>query len=249
MATLPQRIRNFLHPPRPLSLLERLARAAERVPRLIKRGEHETAGWNYLRIADVADAFWGEVRAQGLLVIPNDLECHVEGNDAWVKTQFVVTDGACREEFVSFGQGRSGEGHALHIAQSTALKSWLKRLGMTFGEEDDQEVQVSPYNPPKAQVRQMGYQQRAWTAALATCGKTADQIESYLSTAFGFPVTSAEITGLSPENFDVAMQWLTSNGDLADTLEVSRRAAQKKGKGPQPVVAAMDQGDKSLTGD
>ena len=138
-----QRLWNLFRP-QPIqqkSIAEKLALAVDRAPRrLLKEGHHPD--FNYLRVTDVAEVFYGCLREQGLSLTPNDLECWVspDGQNAWVKTEFTVTDGKFSDYWMGFGQGRSSGGHALHIAQTTALKSWLKRLGMTFGVEDDQEA-------------------------------------------------------------------------------------------------------------
>lgn len=240
MASLPRKIWRFFFPEE-LSIADKLGKAAEAVPRLIKKGEHPN--FNYLRIADVADAFWAEVRKQGLLIIPNDLESgFLDAQNAWVKTQFVVKHGRESEEYVSFGQGFSHEGHALHIAQSTALKSWLKRLGMTFGEEDDQEIQISPFTPPQYEVDGVKrFQERVWAAALKNSGLKAEHVLTNLAEVFGHAVTQEEITSLPPERFDVAIK-LVKNENLAEAMEVSIRAAKakKNGRGPQAVVPVID---------
>ena len=138
-----QRLWNLFRP-QPIqqkSIAEKLALAVDRAPRrLLKEGHH--SDFNYLRVTDVAEVFYGCLREQGLLLIPDDVESWVslDGQNAWVKSMFQITDGSASAYHCSYGQGRSSGGHALHIAQTTALKSWLKRLGMTFGVEDDQEA-------------------------------------------------------------------------------------------------------------
>lgn len=241
------RILSCLFGRRELSIADKLGKAAEAVPRLRKTGKHPASAsseeYNYLRVKEVADAFWAELRKQGLIAIPNDIECgFLDSNNAWVKTEFVVDDGKLEKRYASFGQGFSHEGHALHIAQSTALKSWLKRLGMTFGEEDDQEISVSPYTPPQYEVEGVKrFQERVWAAALQNSGLTNQQVEAHLSTEFGERVTAEQITSLSPERFDVAVK-LIRNTDLIASMEASTRTAKakKNGKGPQAVVNTLD---------
>ena len=70
-------------------------------------------------------------------------------------------------------------------------------------------------------------------------GKTEAQIEEYFRSAHGLEVSSALITALPRKEFDVAMEWLTRNGDLEETLELSKKAVKGK-KGPQQVVKDLD---------
>lgn len=236
----------FLFKPEP-SIIEKLKQAAYAAPRAVKTGNRRD--FSYLQIQEVANAFWGETKDAGLLIIPNDLELFSDGEDAWVKTEFIVSDGISRERFVSFGQGHSAEGFATGIAQTMALKSFLKRLGMTFGEEDDQEqgrtkaveAYVVPETPKQISAQQK-YQERAWSAAIAKAGKTSEQIEQFLWEKWGVK----EASSLPPAQFDAAICWLTTNGDLADSLELSKRVVARKKA--QPVASILDR-ERDLAGD
>jgi hypothetical protein len=253
MGTVYQTIRNFFLP---RSIGARLAEACAAIEPILKLGNN--GEFSYLRIADVARAFRPELHSRGLLLIPSDVECHeryfasdVAGRDyteVTVKTVFTVSDGRRSEVYSSYGTGRDLDGHALAIAQTGALKAFLKRLGMIFGERDDPEVEVSPRassaaESPRARLAQAGYQERAWTSAMRVSGKTEDQIEEYFRAAHGLEVSSSLITALPRKEFDVAMEWLTHNGDLEKTLELSKKAIAAKGKkaaGPQKIVEELD---------
>jgi hypothetical protein len=257
MGTVYQTIRNFFLP---RSIGARLAEACAAIEPILKLGNN--GEFSYLRIADVARAFRPELHSRGLLLIPSDVECHeryfasdVAGRDyteVTVKTVFTVSDGRRSEVYSSYGTGRDLDGHALAIAQTGALKAFLKRLGLIFGDRDDPEVEVSPRassaaESPRARLAQAGYQERAWTSAMRQSGKTEAQIEEYFRSAHGLEVSSALITALPRKEFDVAMEWLTRNGDLAETLELSKKSAERKKKGPQPIEV-MDNGWPGSTG-
>lgn len=130
------------------SIAQKLVEIVAEMPRLTKNGHR--ADFSYLEIRDVANAFYGCAKAAGIVVVPNDLEASIseDGVNAWVKTEFRVTDGEFAEHYSSFGFGRSeGKWGGLPIAQTMALKAWLKRLGMMFGEEDDAEHQGHDVTP------------------------------------------------------------------------------------------------------
>lgn len=249
------------------SIATRLAEACAATKELAKRGDN--GEYKYLRIVDVADALRMELFSRGIVVIPNDVECKAakwksadfEGRvitEVCVKTEFTVTDGQQSLVFAAYGVGRDMDGKALFQAQTGALKSWLKRLGLIFGEREDPEVEQSKPAPaevelPRQKVAQARYQARAWAAGIATSGKTEAEIEEILSRELGRPVTSATIIALPSEGFDIAMQILTKHSDLTGTLAESTRQARsrRKSAGPQPVVAAMDRAaaDEVMTGD
>jgi hypothetical protein len=146
------------------------------------------------------------------------------------------------------------DGKALFAAQTGALKSWLKRLGLIFGDRDDPEMEArSEARPqqevddelPRQKLAQARYQARAWAAALATCGRTGPEIEAILSEAMGQPLTSDSIIALPREGFDVAMKLLVQHSDLTEVLHQSKRAAaaakRKRANGsPQPIVEAFE---------
>lgn len=254
MQTLPQKFLGLLGF-RP-SIAQRLLEACAAVPPIVKKGEADQ--FNYLRILDLANALRGELSSRGLILIPNDLECEekrfksdIPGRyytEARVKTEFTVTDGRSRESFSSYGSGRDMDGFALSIAQTMAIKSWLKRLGLIFGEKDDAEIEqsaaplarVAKANTPREAERLDQYKERAWAEAIVKCGMTREQIEKHLSKNFGFPVKSADIIALPPEQFDLAIRLLNTSEDLREALELSTFLEEKKKTGPQAVTKVLD---------
>jgi hypothetical protein len=248
------RIMDFLFPS---SIGVKLAEACAALQPVIKHGNN--GEFSYLRIVDIAGEFRAELGKRGLVVIPSDVECEerhfasdVAGRDyteVKVKTCFTVTDGRRSETYCSYGVGRDLDGHALAIAQTGALKSFLKRLGLIFGDRDDPEVEVSPKieESPRVRIAQASYQQRAWASAYEKCGKTEKQIDDYFRAVYGVEVSAALITSLRRDEFEKAMLWLTRNGDLAETLELSKKSAERKKKGPQPIEV-MDNGWPGSTG-
>ena len=261
MATAYQRlVRRFF----PKSLAANLADACATVSGVLKKGNN--GAYTYLRILDVANALRDELFSRGIVIIPSDVECNLEMfesdvagrriTEIRVKTEFTVTDGRTEKVYAAYGVGRDMDGKALFAAQTGALKSWLKRLGLIFGDRDDPEVeQKAAPEPldeelPRQKLAQARYQARAWSAALATCGRTEPEIEAILSEAMGREVTSGLIIALPREGFDVAMKILTQHSDLTKVLEDSKRAAKrKKTRGPQPIVATLDNQPDELTGD
>jgi hypothetical protein len=254
MATLPQKIRRFFGFNQ--SIAERLVEALKDLPPILKQGDN--GEYSYLRILDIANALRAELLSRGLLIIPNDTHCeqkHFRSDlpgrwytDFSVKTEFTVTDGRSRETFSAYGSGRDMDGHALAIAQTGALKSWLKRLGLIFGELDDPEIEASApltrtaqaAHYPREAERLTQYRERAWAEAIERSGQSREQIETHLSKAFGFDVKSSDIIALPPEKFDLAIRLLNANENLAEALEVTLKAERRKKAGPQAVVKTLD---------
>lgn len=246
MPSLAQQVKHFFFA-KP-NLAKQLAEVCDTLMGLRKLGEYNS-GYKYLRILDLANALRGELFQRGILIIPNDLECFCESwqsqefpDRRWteyqVHTEFVITDGISKFYYCSYGVGRDMDGKALFIAQTGALKAFLKRLGLIFGEWDDPEVEVGGDRPRREIAANASYQERAWTSALRDSGKTPAQIRDYFTTAFGLDVTSDSITSLPRKDFDVAMKWLLANGDLIDTVQTTLDSlkAKKAKKGPQEVA-------------
>jgi hypothetical protein len=201
----------------------------------------------YLHIVDIANEFRMRLFDRGILFLPDDIDCQVQLiatetpdrfiTHARVHTKFRVVRGRQELTMSAFGAAQDRDGRALATAQTAALKALLKRLGFVFGDRDDPCSSREPLGKEPSQEfsaetakqieRQHEYQRRAWAAALEATGKTASQVEQYLSVQFEFDVHTQEITELSPEKFDIAITWLARNGDLIDTLEASKIAASK----------------------
>jgi hypothetical protein len=267
-----QRLLAFLFPKSIATNLVEACAAVSKVKKLGNNGEY-----SYLRIVDIADALREEIFSRGILIIPNDIECNVAKfkvpdsdnaalsgrviTEVRIKTQFTITDGKQSLVFIGYGVGRDMDGKALFAAQTGALKSWLKRLALIFGDRDDPEVEArtAPQTQqeqddelPRQKLAQARYQSRAWSAALATCGRTQTEIETLLSEAMGRPVTSDSIIALPREGFDVAMKLLTQHSDMTQVLEQSKRIVKRKraNGSPQPIVDALDhQPVDEMTGD
>ncbi len=133
----------------PKSLVEKLAEVVRGVDGLLKLGDN--GEYAYLRILDISNALREKLFAAGILIIPNDCRVelrHVEvpeqpgrwWTEATVTTKFVVRDGTDQFEFVSVGHARDMDAKCVAIAQTAALKSFLKRLALIFGDYDDPEV-------------------------------------------------------------------------------------------------------------
>jgi len=203
-----------------------------------KNGKHDKEKWPYLRVLDLANALRSRLLAKGILLIPDDVERWSESfqsdrdgrrwTEAGVQTQFTITDGKQSLTFASYGVGQDSEGCAMSKAQTMALKAWLKRIGLIFGEYDDQEKGVSePEATPRERLALANFQERAWHSAVEKSGKTSTQIESFLRQKFN--IAPNEIASLSPREFEEkAMPWLLTNGDLEETLELSKKAAKKR---------------------
>ncbi|MCU1301936.1 MAG: hypothetical protein JWQ87_2220 [Candidatus Sulfotelmatobacter sp.] len=243
MATQYQKFLYWLGFRKPIAL--ELAEACAAVQGLRKEGYNEEEDFHYLKILDLANQLRAELLPRGIVIIPNDVECvettyEVEGQILTairIKTEFQVTDGKRSLVKASYGSARNGN-YAVAVAQTMALKSLLKRLGLIFGDEADAEAQRwAPWPGEKQGVR--NYQERALSAALKTCGLTRAGVEALLSKVMGFPITCEGIVALPRKDFDIAMKAITKSQDLAEVLELSKRDAEKS-RGPQRVVAVMD---------
>jgi hypothetical protein len=132
----------------PKSLVEKLAEVVRSVDGLKKLGDN--GEYAYLRILDISNALREKLFDAGILIIPSDVECQLNHfpvaeipnrvvSTASVETEFVVTDGAQELRFRSYGFARDMDAKCVAIAQTAALKSFLKRLALIFGDWDDPE--------------------------------------------------------------------------------------------------------------
>lgn len=132
----------------PKSLVEKIAECCKgvEVAKLGDNGEYA-----YLRILDIANALREKLFAAGVLIIPSDVECELTDGEqlpetsrrytcAKVKTDFSLTDGNEEIHFSAYGYARDMDAKCVAIAQTAALKSFLKRLALIFGDYDDPEV-------------------------------------------------------------------------------------------------------------
>ena len=141
----------------PKSLVEKLAEVVRSVDGLKKLGDN--GEYAYLRILDIADALRDRLFAAGILIIPSDVECELNSfeseipgrrwTEAKVKTEFTITDGTDVLDYRAFGFARDMDAKCVSIAQTAALKAFLKRLSLIFGEYDDPEIAITERKPWK----------------------------------------------------------------------------------------------------
>jgi hypothetical protein len=230
------------------SLTAKFAEACAKVDALQKVGNN--GQFRYLRILDIADALRGELFSRGILLFPDDREWWFDSwesdgkrwLEAGVQTEFTVTDGRETLTFASFGIGRDLDGHALAIAQTEALKAWLKRIGLIYGEWDDPEKEHGDIEKPLAPrevVQIANYQQRAFSAALEQCKMSKEEAEKVISARLGQAVTADLIMLLPRKKFDQALSILYGVRDQTEEWSKSVEAIRKVSQA-QPVVAALD---------
>jgi hypothetical protein len=231
------------------SLVAKFAEACAGVEGLTKDGNN--GKFDYLRILEISDALRDKLFARGILLIPNDVEQWVESWDnqdkklvteVGVKTEFTLTDGRESLKFSSYGVGRDLDGHALAIAQTGALKAWLKRVGLIYGEWDDLEKEHGDIEKPLAPrevVQIANYQQRAFSAALEQCKMSQEEAEKVIGARLGQAVTADLIMLLPRKKFDQALSILYGVRDQTEDWSKSVEAIRKVSQA-QPVVAALD---------
>src|SRR4051812_30247809 len=162
-----------LFSPKP-SLAAELAAACLKVDGLMKvKGDR----FAYLRIQHIADALRDELFSRGIQLFPDDREWWFDSwehegkrwTEAGVHSEITISNGRETLTFASFGVGRDMDGHALAIAQTGALKAWLKRFGLLFGEYDDPEKEQGDIEHPaypREVMRIASFQERAFASAL-----------------------------------------------------------------------------------
>jgi len=228
------------------SIIQHLAEVLAKAEKLRKVEGDE---FSYLRVLDIANAVRDELLSRGLLLIPNDIawwsEQWMQDNrvvtQCGVETEFELTDGRVSKRWKSFGMAQDMDGFAVSIAQTMAIKAWLKRVGLVFGERDDPErEQRSIDRPafPREVSRIAEYQHRALDAAMRDAGLTKAKAEKILSEQLEQTVSIDSIAQLPKKQFDFALQVLLGERDLTAGLSKSVDAA-KNGK-PQPVVSILD---------
>jgi hypothetical protein len=129
------------------TLVEKIAAACKDVAAVKVEGNE--IEFPYLRILDLAHELRGRLFSQGIVIVADDLSIETSERDSeipgrwWtnavVKCKFTATDGSDSLAGQAYGYGRDMDGFAVSLAQTYALKSWLKRLSLTFGERDDSE--------------------------------------------------------------------------------------------------------------
>lgn len=229
----------------------RLVEACSAVKGLRKNGTNEDLGFDYLRIVDLANELREQLQARDIALVPNDIECLMDdlpdgSVEARVKTEFTITDGDRTLVIHSYGSAIDDNGYAVAIAQTAALKAFLKRVSMIYGDEDDAELPAWVRHEGKLGKKAAQYQARALDAAIRTSGRTRAQIETMISEGIGEKLTVADIASFPKDTFEIAMKIITKNSDLSEVLTESVRQA----KGPQPVVSSIEDSRRDeMTGD
>jgi hypothetical protein len=213
------------------TLVEKLATAITRMDTVLKVKGDEYA---YLRILDLANALRDDLLKAGILVIPRDDWSRVTAvespitdrpwTSAEVRTTFTITDGIQELKSVGHGFARDLDGKAVAIAQTAALKSFLKRLTLTFGDLDDPEKAVDEgYNLRVDEAeKQWGPDVREWpitrteviafNSACAASGHTKKGIAVYLAANFDIDKPS----DLKRKQLAEAMAWALATGDKGE---------------------------------
>jgi hypothetical protein len=212
------------------TLVEKIAAICKSIDPVLKEGTAD-AGFAYLRILDLANALREKLFDAGILIVPNDVECVVERwesevtdrhwSSARVKTEFTFSNAERNFSVCCYGYARDLDGHCVSIAQTMALKSLLKRLGLIFGEYDDPEKQQDDgysLNLEQGQ-KAWGDDIREWpisrgeviafNAAALASGHTKKGISTYLDAVFGHEKPSE----LRRREFKEAMAWAGATGE------------------------------------
>lgn len=218
-------------------LVKEFAKILRSVKPIQKAGKHSKENWPYLRVLDLANALRSRLLAKGILLIPDDVEKWSDSferdgrrwTEVGVQTQFTITDGRQSLTFASYGIGMDSEGCAMSKAQTMALKAWLKRIGLIFGEYDDQEKGEGPHFGENEVIENP--KERAFMAALKQCDLTADRAREIISKRIGMDVFTVEgITELPKKLFDQAMESLYAEIPLTEKLQKSVDQARSKRK-------------------
>ena len=212
------------------TLVEKICAAVAGADTVLKEGDN--GQYAYLRILDSANVLREKLFAAGVLVLPSDVECVVERREsaitdrqyteATVKTRFTLTDGAGPSlEFYAFGFARDLDAKCVAVAQTAALKSFLKRLAMIFGNLDDPEVEQPSEHSLNLEEgeKEWGWDVREWpisrgeviafNSACQASGYGKKGIANYLDSNFGVEVPS----NLKRKHLPQAMAWATASGE------------------------------------
>jgi hypothetical protein len=239
--------------PAPPALIQQFAAVLANVKALQKtKGESFT----YLQIAEIGNAVRDQLLTRGLLLVPSDKNWFF---DAWmqdgrvvtqcgVETVFELTDGRRSLRWIAYGMGQDVDGYATAIAQTMALKSFLKRVGLIFGERDDPEREQGPRPDiakpkfPREVSKIFEFQQRALRAAAHECGWQDEQAEIFLSGKLQRPVTIADVAACPEKQFNFAMSLLYGQRDLTKDVAASVEIVkQRKAKKADAIPGSKDQ--------
>lgn len=202
------------------NLVEKLVKAFKRVDTILKQGDN--GEYAYLRILDIANEVRQKLMEEGVLIIPSDVTVDIEHRDvsdlprvmsyAVVKTEFTITDGTqTLGPFASYGFDKDMDGKCVMIAETAALKSFLKRATLIFGDYDDPEIErdnIADKRPDlqrkiDEQTRISQKDVRAFYAACKKSGRTLEEIRDYLDAIFRI----VDVTQIEQKDLQAAMKW------------------------------------------
>ena len=239
----------------PLRLLE----AVHAVPAIEKLGQNEQ--YNYVRACDVFMAFRGELKKQRILLFSDEKELTQRNwrasgdvilHEVTIKTEFILRDCESEDEIktMGFGQAMDEADKALYKAKTGALKYFLRSIGVIpWLDVDDPEASqlvndlTAPVQRKKrgsTSAQQLSDRNvRAFSSACLRGGKTIQQQAEYLQ-----KLGKTTVEEMSPEEWNVAIKWAYSNGDLAKTLTMSLpKKANGKEAAPEPEPTSGMVGD------
>jgi hypothetical protein len=204
-------------------LVDKIASCCKAVNGLKKLGDN--GEYAYLRIVDIADALREKLFEAGVLILPHDLDCELRYIDvpqepgrwwieAKVKTQFTLTDGNRDGEVICFdayGFARDLDAKCVAIAQTAALKSFLKRLALIFGDYDDPEVRDESIADIRPDLQRKIDEQtcitrtevRALYSAIKKGGRTFEDLQAVLRDEHGIQ----DPHQLEKQYFEKLMKW------------------------------------------
>lgn len=178
------------------TLVEKIANACKDVAAVKVEGDN--LEFRYLRIVDLAEAIRGNLFREGIIILPDDIEANVEyvqaaASDRWwtrakVVTEFTITDGVTSLKVRGVGHAQDLDGFAFEKAKTYALKSFLKRLGLIFGDFDDPERRDDDISDLRPDLQKELDEQRPFTPqqvkdyqrALKVHGRTADEESAFM---------------------------------------------------------------------
>jgi hypothetical protein len=211
------------------TLVEKLAAVVRGVDGLSKV---DGPPYPYLRILDLANALRDRLLDAGILIIPRDVDCELQHHEstitdrrytaAKIRTAFVISDGISQlNDGEAYGYACTLDDKAVAIAQTAALKSFLKRLSLTFGDLDDPEVeQPAEHSLDLAEAeKEWGHDVREWpisrgeviafNSACASSGYSKKSIINYLDATWGIEIPSK----IRRKNLPQAMAWALATGE------------------------------------
>jgi len=180
----------------PKSLVEKLSEVFAGMDKVLKEGDN--GEYAYLRILDISTAVREKLFAAGVVIIPSDADLELQSwesetagrrwTSAKVCTSFTITDGGDPLVYEAYGFARDMDGKCVAIAQTAALKSFLKRLALIFGDYDDPEQALDHITDLRPDLQRKIDEQtmitwrdvRGFYAAVTKSGFTLEEIQVYL---------------------------------------------------------------------